>query len=73
MDEKSLGGSLLMAKEKVRRKPYLWEALLCIVFLVVSLYFVLIRWGGDAHMALVISAVFATFIAKRTGISWDEL
>ena len=60
-----------MAKEKVRRKPYLWEALLCIV-LVVSLYFVLIRWGGDAHMALVISAVLPPY-SQEDGISWDEL
>ncbi|MGI6685366.1 MAG: Na+/H+ antiporter NhaC [Bacillota bacterium] len=62
-----------MAKKGARRKPYLWEALLCIAFLVISLYFVVIRWDRDPHMALVISAVFATLVALRTGISWDEL
>ena len=60
-----------MAKEV--RKPYLWEAIISILFLVAVLSYTLIVLEGDPHIPLIASSAFASLMALRTGISWKEL
>ncbi len=55
------------------RKPYLWESLLCLLFLVVALSVTLIVLGGDPQIPLIAAAIFTALIALRTGVSWKDL
>lgn len=55
------------------RKPYMWESLLCLLFLVVALSVTLIVLGGDPHIPLIAAAIFTALIALRTGVNWKEL
>jgi len=55
------------------REPYLWEALLVVVFLMTLMSVTLIVFGGDPQIPLVLSIGFASLIIKRTGMSWKEM
>ncbi len=60
-----------MAKEI--RKPYFWEAMLVVIFLMSSLLFNIKVLEGDAQIPLVLSAVFAGLMGLRTGMKWTEI
>jgi len=55
------------------RKPYFWEAVISVLFLVIALSYTLIVLGGDPHIPLIAAAIFTALIALRTGMEWKEL
>ncbi|QEK11059.1 Na+/H+ antiporter NhaC [Crassaminicella thermophila] len=56
---------------KLPRKITFGEAMLVIVFLIASLMSTLMKFGGDPHMPLLASAIFASLIAIRAGYKWQ--
>ncbi|VEF46180.1 Na+/H+ antiporter NhaC [Bacillus freudenreichii] len=54
-------------------KVNLWVALIPIVFLVGSLAVTLIKFGGEAHIPLLLSTAVAAIVALIIGFKWDFL
>ena len=59
--------------EKHPRKITLVEALLVIIFLIISLMSTLMIFGGDPHIPILVTTVFASLIAIRAGYHWAEI
>ncbi|WP_313757008.1 Na+/H+ antiporter NhaC [Tissierella sp.] len=59
--------------KKAARKPYLWEASLSFVFLIIvmgtSIYF----YGANPHIPMLIGTLFASLIAMKIGFTWNEI
>ncbi|MDD2483476.1 MAG: Na+/H+ antiporter NhaC [Eubacteriales bacterium] len=51
----------------------MWQILLVFLVLMLSLIWTILKTGGYVHMALVISAVFATIIAVVNGFKWSYI
>ncbi|WP_017416080.1 Na+/H+ antiporter NhaC [Clostridium tunisiense] len=55
------------------RKPKLWEALIPIIALIISLSVGIIVYDATPHIPLVIASCIAAIMALSIGFSWDEL
>lgn len=56
-----------------KREPYLWEALLALVILVVVLSFSLVVLKVEAHIPFIVVLALTAFLAVRMGITWEEI
>jgi len=57
-------------------KPPVWVALMPVVVLIGALYMSVVRYshlGLTSHIALIIGAVMASFVAIKLGLSWNEV
>ena len=55
------------------RKPYLWEALLTFIFLIVVMGISISVYEADPHIPMLIGTLFASLIALKIGYSWIEI
>lgn len=55
------------------RKPYLYEAVITFLFLIVVMAIGIAVFGADPHIPLLIGAAFAALMALRLGYSWREI
>ncbi len=55
------------------RKPYLWEALLTFVFLIVVMGVSISVYKADPHIPMLIGTLFAALVAVKIGYSWNEI
>ena len=55
------------------RRPKLWEALLPIVVLLVTMVIGTLVWGADPHIPLVLSCVVTALVAAWCGNSWETI
>ncbi|NLL81327.1 MAG: Na+/H+ antiporter NhaC [Tissierellia bacterium] len=62
-----------MKENKTARKPYLWEALLSFVFLIVVMAVSIIKYGSDPHVPMLIGTLFAILISYKIGFTWDNI
>lgn len=62
-----------MKQEKIKRKPYLWEALICFGFLIIIMGISLGIYGADPHIPLLIGVAISSLIALRLGFTWAEI
>ncbi|MDR7869718.1 MAG: Na+/H+ antiporter NhaC [Tissierellaceae bacterium] len=62
-----------MKQEKIKRRPYLWEALISFGFLIVIMGISLGIYGSDPHVPLLIGTAFSSIMALRLGFSWTEI
>ncbi len=62
-----------MAAKREKRDPYLWEALISILGLVLFISLAIVRYESDAHVPILLGVFIAAIIGLRAGYSWKEI
>jgi len=62
-----------MATKREKRDPYLWEALISILGLVLFISLAIVRYETDAHVPILLGVLIAAVIGLRAGYSWKEI
>lgn len=62
-----------MSKERQPRLPKMWEALIPIIFMMVTIIYATIKWEMEPHIPLVLASCVAAAIAWRCGYGWDDI
>ena len=62
-----------MATKRERRDPYLWEALISILGLVLFISLAILHYGTDPHVPILLGVFVAAVIGMRAGFSWKEV
>jgi NhaC family Na+:H+ antiporter len=62
-----------MATKRERRDPYLWEALISILGLVLFISLAIVRYETDAHVPILLGVLVAAVVGLRAGFSWKEI
>ena len=62
-----------MATKRERRNPYLWEALISILGLIVFISLAIVRYESDAQVPILLGAFVAAVIGLRAGFTWKEI
>ena len=62
-----------MATKREKRDPYLWEALISILSLVVFISLAILRYETDPHVPILLGVLIAAVIGLRAGFSWKEI
>ena len=62
-----------MASKREKRDPYLWEALISILGLVLFISLAILRYGTDPHISILLGVFVAAVIGLRAGFSWKEV
>ena len=62
-----------MATKREKRDPYLWEALISILGLVLFISLAILRYETDAQVPILLGVLIAAIIGMRAGYSWKEI
>jgi NhaC family Na+:H+ antiporter len=62
-----------MASKRKKRDPYLWEALISILGLVLFISLAVVRYESDAHVPILLGVFVAAVIGMRAGYNWKEI
>jgi len=62
-----------MVPKREKRDPYLWEALVSILGLIVFISLAILRYETDAHVPILLGVFVAAIIGLRAGFSWKEI
>ena len=62
-----------MATKREKRDPYLWEALISILGLIVFISLAIVRYEADAHVPILLGVCVAAIIGLRAGFAWKEI
>ncbi|MGD9289782.1 MAG: Na+/H+ antiporter NhaC family protein, partial [Desulfobacterales bacterium] len=62
-----------MTNNREKRDPYLWEALLSILGLVLFISLAILRYETDAHVPILLGVFVAAVVGLRAGFSWKEI
>jgi len=62
-----------MATKREKRDPYLWEALISILGLVLFISLAIVRYGSDPHVPILLGVFVAAVIGLRAGYSWKDI
>jgi NhaC family Na+:H+ antiporter len=62
-----------MATKREKRDPYLWEALISILGLVLFISLAIVRYKIDAHVPILLGVLIAALIGLKAGFSWKEI
>jgi NhaC family Na+:H+ antiporter len=62
-----------MATKREKRDPYLWEALISILGLVLFISLAVLRYESDAHVPILLGVFVAAVIGMRAGYSWKDI
>ena len=62
-----------MASKREKRDPYLWEALISILSLIVFISLAILRYETDAHVPILLGVFVAAVVGLRAGFSWKEI
>ena len=62
-----------MAKERVKRDPYLWEAIISILALIIPISVAIIKYEADAQIPILIGVLVAAIVGIRAGYRWKEI
>jgi NhaC family Na+:H+ antiporter len=62
-----------MATKRERRDPYLWEALISILGLVLFISLAIVRYKIDAHVPILLGVLIAGLIGLKAGFTWKEI
>lgn len=60
-------------KERIPRKPRLWEALITLLFLIVILAVGIIAYGASPHVPMFVGTIGAALMALHLGYKWNEI
>ncbi|MDX2448545.1 MAG: Na+/H+ antiporter NhaC [Desulfobacterales bacterium] len=62
-----------MATKREKRDPYLWEALISILGLVLFISLAILRYETDPQVPILLGVFVAAIIGMRAGYSWKEI
>jgi len=62
-----------MATVREKRDPYLWEALISIIGLIVFISLAIVRYETDAHVPILLGVLVAAVIGLKAGFTWKEV
>ena len=62
-----------MATKREKRDPYLWEALISILGLVLFISLAIVRYETDPHVPILLGVLIAAIIGLRAGFTWKEI
>jgi NhaC family Na+:H+ antiporter len=62
-----------MADNSEKRDPYLWEALISILGLIVFISLAILRYETDAHVPILLGVFVAAMMGMRAGYTWKEI
>jgi NhaC family Na+:H+ antiporter len=62
-----------MATTRAKRDPYLWEALISILGLIVFISLAIVVYESDAHVPILLGVLVAAIIGLKAGFSWKEI
>ena len=62
-----------MFASKERREPYLWEAIVSLLSLVVGIMLSILVYGMDPHIPMLLGVFVAAIVAARAGYKWDVI
>lgn len=63
----------IMAGKRVQRDPYLWEALISLVSLVVGISISIVVYGADPHIPMLLGVFVAAVLAYKAGYEWEVI
>ncbi|MBM7622799.1 Na+/H+ antiporter NhaC [Sporohalobacter salinus] len=58
---------------KSKREPYIWEALISLLSLMLFIGLAIIKYGTDPHVPMLLGAFVAAIMAYRAGYKWTEI
>jgi len=62
-----------MATKREKRDPYIWEALISILGLIVFISLAILRYEADPHVPILLGVLVAAAVGLRAGFSWKEI
>ena len=62
-----------MATTREKRDPYLWEALISILGLIVFISLAIVVYEADAHVPILLGVLVAAIIGLKAGFTWKEI
>ncbi len=62
-----------MATTRQKRDPYLWEALISILGLIVFISLAIVVYEADAHVPILLGVLVAAVIGLKAGFTWKEI
>ena len=62
-----------MAAKSEKRDPYLWEALISILALIVFISLAIVRYETDAHVPILLGVLTAGLIGLKAGVTWKDI
>ena len=62
-----------MAAKSEKRDPYLWEALISILALIVFISLAIVRYETDAHVPILLGVLTAGLIGLKAGFTWKDI
>lgn len=62
-----------MATKREIREPYVWEALISILALIVSISLAIVRYESDAQVPILLGVLAAALVGLKVGYPWKEI
>ncbi len=62
-----------MTTKREKRDPYLWEALISILGLIVFISLAIVVYEADAHVPILLGVLVAAIIGLKAGFTWKEI
>jgi len=62
-----------MFKQREKRDPYVWEAIISILALIVPISFAIVKYEADAQIPILIGVLVAALMGMRAGYQWKEI
>jgi NhaC family Na+:H+ antiporter len=62
-----------MASKREKRDPYLWEALISILGLIIFISLAILRYEIDPHVPILLGVLIAALIGMKAGFTWKEI
>ena len=62
-----------MVKKREKREPYVWEALISILGLIIAISLAIVKYESDAQVPILIGVLVAALIGLRAGYEWKEI
>ncbi len=62
-----------MFKKREKRDPYVWEAIISILALIVPISFAIVKYEADAQIPILIGVLVAALMGMRAGYQWKEI
>ncbi len=62
-----------MATTREKRDPYLWEALISILGLIVFISLAIVVYESDAHVPILLGVLVAALVGLKAGFTWKEI
>ena len=60
-------------KTRIKRDPYVWEALISILALVCFISLSIVKYESDPQIPILLGVLVASLIGMKAGFTWDEI